>query len=691
MKKQLSQRAKPETLEPMILLSASAIEGTDGDDVLFSLVNGQEVDGGDGNDFILGVGGDNVLKGGNGDDRFITVLGQNVVIGGDGADTLQFLNEDAGDFNIIDRGNGIVEFSNARQTTYVTQVEAVQFLDQLFLIDTLLEGRNTNTPPVIFTPDSPNISVQENQTAVINVNAEDADGDDLTYAIAEQGDGDLFEIDSQTGQLTFRNAPDFEAPLDENGDNSYDVTVVVSDGESTVEKQLRVQVADLAETNNNPPTFTNISESQIILVTEGNSQVIDIDAEDPDGDSITYLTVDGIGIPGSGVNEDPGAFTLDARTGELRFKSIPDFSNPADADGDNEYHIAVAAIDGNGGAVEKNLVIQVQPNGSIETAPIFTNVEEGEIVTVPENTTLVGDADGTDPDGDSVTFSIVGGDDAAAFFIDPDTGVVSFIEAPDFEQPTDQNGDNDYQVQLRISDGQLSQERNVVVRVTDQIDGQNNAPYFTNVEEGEIVTVPENTKFVGDADGNDPDSDSVIYSIQGGADASLFKVNPYSGVVSFIDTPDFERPRDADGDNEYELKLGISDGDLSQTRNVVVKVTDRNESGASENKPPFFTNVHQGEVVWVREHTTYVGDADASDRNGDQLTYSISGGADASHFEIDAYTGRVSFISPPDFEYPTDADGDNHYELTLRVSDGYNYQEKSVSIVVKDVRRKHTC
>jgi hypothetical protein len=35
------------------------------------------------------------------------------------------------------------------------------------------------------------------------------------------------------------------------------------------------------------------------------------------------------------------------------------------------------------------------------------------------------------------------------------------------------------------------------------------------------------------------------------------------------------------------------------------------------------------------------------------VTYSIVGGADAAHFQIDANTGVLSFLTAPDFEAPT--------------------------------------
>ena len=45
------------------------------------------------------------------------------------------------------------------------------------------------------------------------------------------------------------------------------------------------------------------------------------------------------------------------------------------------------------------------------------------------------------------------------------------------------------------------------------------------------------------------------------------------------------------------------------------------------------------------------------------------GGADAASFEISA-EGVLRFLSPPDFDAPGDADGDNAYQVQVRVTDG---------------------
>jgi len=87
-------------------------------------------------------------------------------------------------------------------------------------------------------------------------------------------------------------------------------------------------------------------------------------------------------------------------------------------------------------------------------------------------------------------------------------------------------------------------------------------------------------------------------------------------------------------------------------------------------------------MLWVQEGSTAVANIDATDSNGDDLTYRVSGGDDQSSFTVSP-TGNLSFFRAPDFESPTDQDRDNTYALTVQVSDGNlsDTLELQVSIV----------
>ena len=84
------------------------------------------------------------------------------------------------------------------------------------------------------------------------------------------------------------------------------------------------------------------------------------------------------------------------------------------------------------------------------------------------------------------------------------------------------------------------------------------------------------------------------------------------------------------------------------------------------NNPPSITNTNMN--ISVVENQTSAFTVNATDPNGDTLTYSLSGD-DAGLLSI-SNQGVVTFNTPPDFENPSDGDTDNVYKITVTVSDG---------------------
>ena len=87
-------------------------------------------------------------------------------------------------------------------------------------------------------------------------------------------------------------------------------------------------------------------------------------------------------------------------------------------------------------------------------------------LSLAENLTAVTTVAASDADGNALTYSIIGGDDASLFAIDPTTGALSFVNAPDFELPTDADHNNVYQVIVSASDGTNSDTQSIAVTVT---------------------------------------------------------------------------------------------------------------------------------------------------------------------------------------------------------------------------------
>ena len=122
---------------------------------------------------------------------------------------------------------------------------------------------------------------------------------------------------------------------------------------------------------------------------------------------------------------------------------------------------------------------------------------------VLENQTSAFTVQASDADGDTLTYTISGGDDASLFNISS-TGVVTFITAPDFEIPGDMNSDNTYQLAVTVSDGSASDTESFTVTVTNDTSDDVTTSNFDGVliRDGYIQSATV-CMAVTDADGDD--------------------------------------------------------------------------------------------------------------------------------------------------------------------------------------------
>ena len=296
---------------------------------------------------------------------------------------------------------------------------------------------------------SASLGVPENTTAVTTVTATAANGVATAFSIAGGADAAAFSIHAGSGVLSFGTARNFEAPTDAGGNNIYNVVVMASDGTQQDTQALTINVTDVNEA---PVVALPLVDQNATQGTAFSYTFAAGSYTDPDGDSLLLLATT---APNTAL---PAWLSLNAATHTLS-------GTPGQADVGSVV-LRITAVDPDNLAASDEFMLTV---ANVNDAPVITSNGGGSTVavTVDENTTVVTTVTVTDADGTTPVFSIAGGADAARFAINPATGALSFVDAPDFETPVDSNADNLYQVTVRASDGSLSDDQALTVSVVD--------------------------------------------------------------------------------------------------------------------------------------------------------------------------------------------------------------------------------
>ena len=276
------------------------------------------------------------------------------------------------------------------------------------------------------------------------------DGPTVTWSLDGTDKSDfMLDGTGMSRMLKFSSAPNYEAPADADSDNTYMVTVKASAGGEMKMVDVTVMVTDVDELDE----LTSDMDSPISHPENSMDTVATYTVTGTMADMATW-TLGG---------DDAESFMLEG-TGMsrmLKFSSAPDYEAPADADSDNTYMVTVKASAG--GEMKMVDVTVMVTDVDENVAPAFPS--ETATRSIAENTaanTNIGDpVAATDPNGDTLTYSLEG-TDAASFGIDGSTGQLSTLAALDFETKTA------YTVVVKATDpGGLSDTIDVTINVTD--------------------------------------------------------------------------------------------------------------------------------------------------------------------------------------------------------------------------------
>jgi hypothetical protein len=202
-------------------------------------------------------------------------------------------------------------------------------------------------------------------------------------------------------------------------------------------------------------------------------------------------------------------------------------------------------------------------------------------------------------------------------------------------------------------------------------------------------SLPENTTLAGTVQSSPLPivGETRTYAIVGsGPDDGLFTITP-QGVLSFLALPDYETPNDlggVSGDNSYLVSVRVTDRfGFSQVATMTVEVLPANDNAPVVTSPT---------AVTIPENTTFVTTTTATDTDwpAQTVTFRLVSGADQAHFVLEG-DNQLRFTTPPDFEQPADADGDNVYEVIIQADDGQGLTtNQRVLVTVADVNAAPT-
>jgi len=162
-----------------------------------------------------------------------------------------------------------------------------------------------------------------------DADGEDVENDDLTFSLkGDAFDNQFFEIDPETGVVSFISQPDFYNPLDGNADNQYRLSVTVTDALGETDSEfVFVKVTEV----NQAPFITTTELNQFENVTPSHQ----IESFDREGQELTFEFV--------GTDNDNELFVLDAKSGRLTLVETPDFEA-----GEKDFVVDVRVTDSEG-------------------------------------------------------------------------------------------------------------------------------------------------------------------------------------------------------------------------------------------------------------------------------------------------------------------------------------------------------
>ena len=405
-------------------------------------------------------------------------------------------------------------------------------------------------------------------------------------------------------------------------------------------RAFTVQVTDVVETTPNqaPLGLDHVSTLSVLENQVQGTIVGTFQAQDPDGDTLTYHLTSG---SGDGNNS---MFTMETN-GTLRTAMEFDYESY------QTLSIRVKAMDGNNSSVEGTFTVIVTNVNETPNALDHTSS-----LTVAENKvqgTIVGTFQAQDPDGDALTYHLTSGsgDGNNSMFTMETNGTLRTAMEFDYES---------YQtlsIRVKAMDGNNSSVEGAFTVIVTNVNETPNALDHTS-----SLTVAENKvqgTIVGTFTAQDPDGDSLYYYLASGmgdGNNSMFTMDT-NGTLRTAMSFDYE--------SYQSLNITVvvlDDSNASEVGSFSVAVTNANEA------PTALGHSSALSVLENQASGTIVGTFQAQDPDGNTLTYHLTSGSGDGNNTMFTMETNGTLRTAMEFDY------ESYQTLSIRVKavDGNN-------------------
>ncbi len=366
----------------------------------------------------------------------------------------------------------------------------------------------------------------------------DPDGDELIWRVVTQPTNGDLSLNTNFGTFTYTPDPNFF------GADSFEVAAndgFVDSEPGTVD--ITITAVD------DPPTV-----SPAVLTTDEDTALIDtVAAVDVEGQPISFR-----------IGEPPrnGIVSINATTGE--FSYTPN----ANVNGTDDF--TVIASDLNSDSLPARIVVNITP---VNDVPRLQNIG---LLTTDEDMIVTGAVTGTDPEGDTLIFSVFSAPTNGSVEVSPVTGALAYTPTKDF------NGNDQFAIVATDGAGDSDPAFvDVLIRPV------NDAPVPNPVSLSTITGAPAQATLSAD----DPEGDTLFYLIAQQPNNGTAIVDAASGVVTVTPDPGFN--------GSDVLVWQVTDGQLSTNGVLPITVgSDSDGDGIADDADncPDIANADQDDV-----------------------------------------------------------------------------------------------